>query len=161
MTALPARPLALRSAFFLFCWTALGLTKPADLIVGLVVAVPVAIASLALLPDAGHSMRLGPLPWFCVRFARRSLRAGIDVARHVLSPTLGVNPGIRAVACPVPDGLLRQGFCAIASLQPGALPIGGDDTHLLVHCLDRNGPIEAELAADASAYLAMTETRGS
>jgi multicomponent Na+:H+ antiporter subunit E len=161
MTALPAWPMAMRSAFFMLCWGALGLTKLSDLIVGLVVAVPIAIASLALLPPGGRSFRAGRLSWFCFRFARRSLVAGLDVAQRVLSPTLDVRPGIRRVPCRIPAGLLRQGFCAVASLQPGAVPVGGDDATLLVHCLDMSGPIEDELAADASAYLAMTEIKPS
>jgi multicomponent Na+:H+ antiporter subunit E len=158
MTAFPVGPVAMRSAFFLFCWSALGIAKPMDVFVGLVVAVPIAVVSLTLLPSNGRHLRVGRVPWFCVRFATRSFAAGIDVARRVLGRTVDLNPGICRVPCQIPEGLLRQGFCAVASLQPGTIPVGWDDDGILVHSLDVSGPIESELNADADAFLAISES---
>jgi multicomponent Na+:H+ antiporter subunit E len=48
-----------------------------------------------------------------------------------------------------PPGLIRDAFCALASLLPGTVPSGSDeDGVLLVHCLDVGQPVLAQLAED-------------
>lgn len=141
----------IRWLVFLAAWVVLGRTGPADLAVGAVAAALAAALSLALLPP----VRLSPagLVRLAGRFAAGSLAAGIDVARRVVATPVRVRPGVGHVACPLEPGLGRAAFCAVASLQPGTLPLGGAD-RLAVHVLDTESDAAAQLAQDARAFRA-------
>ena len=94
---------------------------------------------------------------FAARFAAGSLRAGWDVALRVCAAPPRIRPGVLTVPCAVPPGPARDAFRAVASLQPGLLPLAGAPPGLTVHCLDTNAPVAAMVAADADAFLAMAD----
>ena len=145
---------------FLAGWVALGRIAPADLLAGLVVAALAARLSLAVLPPGGTRLRPRGVSAYLVRFAAGTLRAGWDVAHRVAARPPRVAPGILTLPCAVPQGLPRDAFRALVSLQPGTLPLAAPGPDLVVHCLDVNAPVAAALAADAGAFLAMSERRG-
>ncbi len=150
--------IARRAALLFGAWIILGRTGPVDLAVGLCVALLVAWASLALIPSSHHAISVLGIIRFALRFVARSLIAGVDVAGRVLGPRVRVQPGISTVSCAVPPGVLRQFFSSVSSLQPGILPLGGNGSSIRVHSLDITGPVEADIAAEAAAFLAMYRT---
>ena len=80
--------------------------------------------------------------------------AGVDVARRALDPRLPLRPGFVTYAPRLPPGSARDGFCALASLMPGTLPVGtNEDGTLLVHCLDIGQPAAAQLAAEEAVFM--------
>lgn len=136
-------------------WVALGRVGLADLAAGVGISAIAACASLALIPAAGVRLRPAGVLSYLARFGAGSLLAGWDVARRVAATPPRVAPGIITLACPVPEGLPRDAFRALASLQPGTLPLAGSGAGLTVHCLDVNAPVAAALDAEAEAFLAM------
>jgi multicomponent Na+:H+ antiporter subunit E len=50
-------------------------------------------------------------------------------------------------------GIARDGFTAFASLMPGTLPVESEaGGALLVHCLDTDQPVAAQMAAEAARF---------
>jgi len=146
-----------RAAGLLLVWIVLGRTGPADLAAGAIVAVALAFASIRIAPPFAWKANIGGLARYASRFLRGSLTAGVEVARRVLSADMRLRPAILRVPCPVPAGAARQAFCAVASLQPGTLPLvedgDGEGDTLRVHVLDADGPVAAQVTADARAFL--------
>ncbi len=134
-------------------WVALGRVGPVDLLAGALGSALVAELSLRLLPPSRRVLRVRPIAIFLAHFLRRSAFAGVDLLRRVTAPVLPIAPGIVAVDCGMPEGLLRQGFAATISLQPGTLPCGAEEDALLLHALDVEGPVLDELEEDATLYL--------
>ena len=147
-----------RASLLLIVWIVLGRTGLVDLAVGFVMAVLVAWLSLALMPSVHRPVSPIGITQFALRFIARSLIAGIDVARRVLETPVRVDPGMFSVSCAVPPGPMRQLFSSLSSLQPGILPLGGDETHILLHCLDVSARIQTDMAADAEAFMAIYRT---
>ena len=88
-----------------------------------------------------------------LRFVRQSVVSGTEVARRVLNPKLPLRPGF-VVPLHLSPGGARSAFCVLSSLLPGTLPTGtGDNGALLVHCLDVDQPIAANLAAEESVFI--------
>lgn len=144
--------LVIRWVLLCAAWVVLGRTGPADLAMGAVAAAIAAPLSLALVPP----VRVAPAAAarLAGRFAWGSLVAGIDVARRVAVTPVRVRPGVVEVACPLAPGLGRAAFCALASLQPGTLPVGGGADSLAVHLLDTASDAAAQLERDAGAFRA-------
>ena len=64
-----------------------------------------------------------------------------------------MQPGFVTHAIALPEGMARDGFTALASLSPGALPAGMDKTGLLVvHALDTRLPVAHDLAETEALY---------
>lgn len=145
---------AVRATLFLAFWLMISGWAPADLPVGLAAVVGATWVSLRLLPPQGSRLRFGSLATFAASFLRQSAVSGIDVAWRALNPNLKLKPGF--VACPLrlPPGGLRNAFCTFSSLMPGTLPTGANEQGaLLVHCLDTNQPIAANLAAEELLFM--------
>jgi multicomponent Na+:H+ antiporter subunit E len=149
-----------RGAAFLGLWLVLAGADPAGLLFGLPAAALAARASLGLLPPTDDGVR----PWPALRLGlgvlRASVIAGIDIARRALDPRLPIRPGLVAVPLGLPPGPGRDGFRLLASLQPGAVPVGLDtEGRLVVHALDSRLPIGAE-TQEAEACFAAAISRG-
>jgi multicomponent Na+:H+ antiporter subunit E len=85
---------------------------------------------------------------------RQSVVSGTEVAWRALNPKLPPRPGFVVYPLHLPPGGARSAFCALSSLLPGTLPTGtGDNGALLVHCLDVDQPIAANLAAEESVFI--------
>lgn len=154
-----ARPFPLRSALarggaLFLLWILLGRVGPADLVVGVVAAALATWLSLRLMPPRRRVSSLSGAVLFAAHFIRRSLSAGIDVARRVLDPKLPIAPGVARVTCRIPAGAGRQAFRACISLQPGTLPLADGTADMEMHLLDRTAPVAADFAADERLFLA-------
>ena len=136
-------------------WVMLGRVGPSDLAAGILIAALAALLSLRLLPPAPGRWRPAGVIAYGARFSAGALIAGWDVARRVTATPPRVAPGILTVPCAVPEGVPRDAFRALASLQPGTLPLVAPGAGLTLHCLDVTAPVAQAVEADAAAFLAM------
>jgi multicomponent Na+:H+ antiporter subunit E len=126
----------------------------ADLPVGVAAAAAAAWTSLRLLPPSRSKARPIALAALILRVLRQSIVSGTEVAWRALDPRLPLHPGFIAYPLRLPEGGARSAFCALSSLLPGALPTGTDaNGALLVHCLDVNQPVAANLAAEETSFM--------
>jgi multicomponent Na+:H+ antiporter subunit E len=64
-----------------------------------------------------------------------------------------LHPGFVVYPVGLPPGPARNMFTALMSLLPGTVPAGSDEKGgLLVHCLDAEQPVAAQLAAEEEAF---------
>jgi multicomponent Na+:H+ antiporter subunit E len=129
-------------------WLTLSAGEGASLAGWLVAALAVAAAtalSLRLMPARPPAVRLGTLARMAPGFLWRSVLGGIDVARRALDPRLPLRPGWVVLPTALPPGGERVALGGEFSLLPGTLVAGTRAGNLLVHCLDRDQPIEAEV----------------
>ena len=101
-------------------------------------------ASLWLAPQR-TPFRLLPALGFVAFFLWYSLRAGFDVARRALAPSLPLAPGVVEHRMRLPAGLGRVIFVNTVSLVPGTLSAELAGERLHVHALDTRLPVEAQL----------------
>jgi multicomponent Na+:H+ antiporter subunit E len=143
-----------RAALFLGFWLMISREAPADLPIGLAAVVAATWSSLHLLPAERSRLRLAPLAALALSSARQSLVSGMDVAWRALNPWLPLRPDFIVYPLRLPPGGPRSAFCALSSLLPGTLPTGTDENGaLLVHCLDVDQPIAANLAAEEALFI--------
>ncbi len=143
---------AARGAIILGFWLLISGGTPADLPVGLVAVAAATWTSLRLLPAGRSRLRLAPLAALALSFLRQSVVSGMDVAWRALHPRL--RPGFVVSPLHLPPGGARCAFCALSSLLPGTLPTGTDENGaLLIHCLDVDQPVAANLAAEESLFI--------
>ena len=145
---------------FLCLWLVIFGARVPDLWVGAAAAAAATWASLRLLPPGAARLRPAALARLVSRFFSRSVVAGVDVAQRALDPALPLRPGV--VLCPtrLPAGPARDAFCAMASLQPGTLPAGSDQAGaLLVHCLDVEQDVAAQMAEEEATFFAVLGRR--
>ena len=151
---------ALRTALFLGLWLILAGPDLGGLPFGLLAAVAASRASLSLLPATTQSRDALAALRLIGRTAWQSLLAGTDIARRAFDPRLPLQPGLVTHAMALPEGPARDGFTALASLAPGALPAGTDEAgRLVVHALDTRLPVQRELA-ETEALLARAGGHG-
>jgi multicomponent Na+:H+ antiporter subunit E len=144
-----SRPSMVRTVGFLALWIMLSGGDPADLPTGLVAALAAAWASLRLLAPGTGRMQPAALTKLMLRFLRQSVVAGVDVARRALDPRLPIHPGFVVYPMGLPPGPARNACTSLMSLSPGTVPTGLDNNGaLLIHCLDIEQPVAAQLAAE-------------
>jgi multicomponent Na+:H+ antiporter subunit E len=149
-----ARATAARATLFLAFWLMISGWALFDLPVGLAAVAGATWASLRLLPPKRSRLHFASLLALLANFFRQSVASGVDVALRALAPNMKLKPGF--VACPLrlPAGGQRNAFCALSSLLPGTLPTGADDEgSLIVHCLDTNQPVAANLRAEEQLFM--------
>jgi multicomponent Na+:H+ antiporter subunit E len=113
---------------------------PAEMITGLVVAAVVTLASrphLALF----SGLRLSPsaiLPFltYLVVFIAALIRANLDMARRVLSPSLPIRPGVVEVKTELKSSLGRLILANSITLTPGTLTVDLQGDSILIHWVD-------------------------
>ena len=143
-----------RAMAFLVLWIMLTGGKPADLVAGAVAAVTAAWASLRVLPPSTSRVRPVAFAWFALRFMRQSAIAGIDVARRALDHRLPLHPGFVVYPVDLPRGPAQNMFTALMSLLPGTVPTDSDEKgQLLIHALDIEQPVGAQLAAEEALFV--------
>lgn len=135
----------LRGAALLVVWWALTLGEFAGLGFGAIVVALVAGVSLRLFPPSGYQLRPLGLVLFFVYFLSRSVVAGLDVARRLLSPALPVQPGEITLTLRLPEGSPRWLLANTLSLMPGTLSALLDGDQLTLHCLDTRDPVERDV----------------
>ncbi len=143
------RSAALRSALYLVFWLMISGWASRDLPIGLFAVAAATWTSLRLLPAGRSRLRTKPFAALVRTFAHQSIVSGVDVARQALRPQLQLRPGFVSYRCHLPPGTARSSFCALSSLLPGTLLTGTDANDMLVvHCLDVEQPIAANLATE-------------
>jgi multicomponent Na+:H+ antiporter subunit E len=152
-----SRSAVARAVGLFVLWLILTGGNAADLVAGAVAALAATWASLLLLPPGTSRVRPLALGQFALRFLRQSLIAGVDVARRALDPRLPLTPGFVHYPVGLPPGPARNMFTTLMSLLPGSVPIGADASGgLLIHCLDVEQPIAAQLAAEETHFARVT-----
>lgn len=145
-----------RALLCLAFWLAIAGYNAADMPVGIVAAGMAAAASLRLMPPTGLRLRPAATLRFAANFLEQAARSGIQVALLALRPSLALRPGLVRYQTDLPADGRRYAFSAFASLLPGTLPTGFDESGmLLVHGLDVERPIAAELAAEEALFSRM------
>ncbi len=143
------QPVLLRAIVFFALWLVLTLGEPADLAAGIFATIAAVWASLYLLPPSPLHLSLAALLRFILRFFRQSVLAGVDVAWRALDPRLPLHPGYVQFPSRLARGSARNAFCTLECLLPGTLPVESDQSGmLLIHCLDVDQPVVADLAKD-------------
>ena len=144
----------MRAAIFLGLWLMVSGPSLADLPVGLAAVAAATWLSLRLLPAGKSRPRPIFLAALALRFVRQSVVSGTDVAWRALDPNLSLRPGFVAYPLRLPPGGARSAFCALSSLLPGTLPTGIDEHGaLLVHCLDVDQPVAANLTEEETLFM--------
>ncbi len=143
----------IRFVGFLGIWIVLNGGDLLGLLIGGVVAAGGTWLSVQLLPLSHSGINLGALVIQTVLFLWSSVVAGVDVAMRAFYPKVHVNPGFVVCPCRVPEGTSRDVFLAISSLVPGSLPAGIEHGRVIIHCLDINQPVAAQLAENEKQFL--------
>src|SRR5258708_7145340 len=85
---------------------------------------------------------------------RGAVVAGAAAARRACDAKVLLRPGFVVCTVGLPPGAARNMFITLMSLLPGTVPAG---THangaLLIHCLDVEQPVVAQLAAEEALFV--------
>lgn len=139
---------------YLVLWLALTGLAGIDLVIGLAAAAGATWVSVLLLPVNGGRLSLAALARLVVRLLWQSLIAGIDVARRALDPRLPLRPGVITYSTGLAEGPARNAFRALTSLLPGTLAVSiAEAGDLLIHCLDTEQPVSAQLAKEEAHFV--------
>jgi len=133
--------------------------QPADLAVGALAAVMATWVSLRLLPPDAGRVKLAALAAHLPWFLWQSMRAGIDVARRALSPSMPLRTGIITYRTGLPRGQARNVFATITSLMPGTVPVEDSEAGISYHCLDIEQAVAEQLAAEEQEYVKALQPR--
>jgi multicomponent Na+:H+ antiporter subunit E len=144
----------IRAAAFAVLWVLLAGVHSADLPAAALAVAAATWASLRLLPARKTLLSPAGLAGLALRFPLQALWAGADVAWRAAQPRLMLRPGFVVYRPILPAGQGRDAFAAFASLLPGMLPADTTpDGDVLVHCLDTEQPIVAELAREERRFV--------
>jgi multicomponent Na+:H+ antiporter subunit E len=113
---------------------------PAEIITGLIVAAVVTLASRPYL-SLFSGLRLSPgaiLPFinYLAVFVIALIRANLDMARRVLSPSLPLRPGVVEVNTQLKSSLGRLILANSITLTPGTLTLDIQSERILIHWID-------------------------
>jgi multicomponent Na+:H+ antiporter subunit E len=113
---------------------------------GVLIGAIISLAVLAALRPSPRPLQISRLPMqiagaivYLLVLFRDIVRSSVDVARRALSPQMGLNPGVIAVA--TQDADASEIVAALSAhnitITPGELVVDFDDNHTMyVHCLD-------------------------
>jgi multicomponent Na+:H+ antiporter subunit E len=145
----PVGIVLIRGAMLFGLWMVLMQSaKPSDVAVGALATVGATWASLHLLPPETGRVRFARLLVLLPRFLWQSLKAGIDVARRALAPSLPLHTGFVDYRTGFPRGQARNNFATITSMMPGTVPAGDGPDKIEFHCLDIEQPVVAQMAEE-------------
>ena len=91
------------------------------------------------------------LVWYLIHFFAALVRANLDVARRVLTPSLPIRPGVVEVRTGLQSSLGRLLLANSITLTPGTLTVDVQDERILVHWIDCPPEIDVEQATRAIA----------
>lgn len=149
------RAAAIRTVGFAVVWAVLYGSDVAAFPVGLAAAVAASWASLRLISPGTFRLSPGRLFVLGYRFGLQSVVAGADVARRALDPRMPLSLGFVRYRPRLARGPALNAFCAWTSLLPGTLCCEiGDDGSVLLHCLDTNQPVLAQMSAEETRFIA-------
>ncbi len=141
-----------------------GSLRPDEVIAALVVgAIVTALAAPRLSIMAGVRLSLGA-PLSLVRylgvFFVALIRANLDVARRVLSPSLPIHPAVVEVRTGLQSPLGKLLLANSITLTPGTLSVDVKDDHILVHWIDCAPGVDIDNATRAIAESFERHIRG-
>jgi multicomponent Na+:H+ antiporter subunit E len=133
------------AALFAALWWALTGGAKGSWVIGVPVVLAATAASRRLWPrDTGWWS-----PWAAVRFVafflRQSIRGGVDVARRAFDPALPLHPALLELRSRLPPGPAEVLLVDVMSLLPGTLSVDLNGRTIVLHALDQQAPVEAEL----------------
>jgi multicomponent Na+:H+ antiporter subunit E len=155
-TSSPAHSAVLFVMLFAFWLLLTGSLEPAELIAGLAVTLIVTLVSrphlaifngLRLTPTAIPAF-VGYLGLFLVAL----VRANLDMARRVLSPSLPLRPALVEIRTGLRSDLGRLTLANSITLTPGTLTVDVYEQTLLIHWIDAPPGIDVEGATEAIAH---------
>lgn len=140
---------ARRAAVLAGVWVILVEGRPGDSLVGLPVAVALALYSLRLSPPDSPRPRIRIRPWpllgLAPRLLRLSLAGGVDVALRALRRPPDLDPTMVVYPLDPPHPGVAVGLSVMLTLMPGTLAVSVAEDGILIHVLDRTQDLEAQL----------------
>lgn len=141
------RTFCLRTGILYLVWWAMTEGDLSGLGPGAAVVVLAGLISCRLYPPSGYTLHPVGILAFAGYFISRSVVAGVDVARRLLSPSVPVNPGYLTIESGLPEGGPRWLLANTLSLMPGTLSVRLQGASLELHCLDLSLPIDEGVRA--------------
>ncbi|MFO7994860.1 MAG: Na+/H+ antiporter subunit E [Marinobacter sp.] len=139
------RAFFLRAGILYAAWWVMTEGDASGLAPGAAIVILVSLLSCRLYPPSLHVIHpLGALV-FAGYFILRSVAAGVDVGRRLLSPSVPVNPGYITIRTSLPAGSPRWLLANALSLMPGTLSVRLMGTSLELHCLDLDLPVKEDV----------------
>ncbi|MDJ0740939.1 MAG: Na+/H+ antiporter subunit E [Gammaproteobacteria bacterium] len=140
---------------FVFWLLLVGSVTGQEVVAGLLVAAAVAALN-ADRPPVLAGLRLSPMApvafvLYLVTLLRALLRANLDVARRVLTPSLPIRPAMVRVKTSLRSDLGRLVLANSITLTPGTLSVDVDDDAVVVHWIDCAPGTDLEAATRAIA----------
>lgn len=147
------------ACFGLAWWTLTGGTSKTWMLGMIVVGLTVALSIYLMPPGGGVALRA--LPGFIAFFIQNSIRGGVQVAMMAVSPRPALSPAMLEMTLRLPDETSRVFLACTLNLLPGTLSAGLEGDRLVLHVLNREMPIEAEvrMAEERIARLLRMELR--
>lgn len=134
-----------RAAGLYLVWWVMTEGDPTGLVPGAAIVVLVALLSCRLYPPSRYTLHLLRVVIFAGYFIGRSVVAGLDISRRLLSPSVPVNPGHFTIRTSLPEGSPRWLLANTLSLMPGTLSVRLDGACLELHCLDLDLPVDEDV----------------
>ncbi|MCB1623354.1 MAG: Na+/H+ antiporter subunit E [Pseudomonadales bacterium] len=112
--------------------------EPAQLLLGLLLAILLPIALRAFWPPAGRISNPGVIVLLVGRVLLDIVVASIDIARRILGPERDLEPRFIWVPIDLQNPLAIEALAGIVTLTPGTLTadVTADRRYLLVHAFD-------------------------
>lgn len=126
-------------------WLLLAGPDLASWLVGLPAAVAAGWSVLWLSGGREQNIRLMGLLGFLPFFVWESIRGGFDVVSRVMRPSMLIKPGFHTYHTRLDQSSARLLFVNSLSLLPGTLAADLDGDEVLIHALDVEAEVEAEL----------------
>lgn len=148
-----SRSAVLRAVGFFVLWIILSGGKPTDIMPGVVATLAATWASFRLIIPGATRVQPIALVGLALHFLRQSAVSGADVAWRALDFRLPLRPGFVLYPVGLPPSPARNMFTTLMSLLPGTVPTGSDERGgMLIHCLDVEQPVVAQLAAEEARF---------
>ncbi|RVU48400.1 cation transporter [Lujinxingia sediminis] len=135
-----------RVVFFASLWWIWAGDKPASWWFGAPSVLGAAIMAARRVGDESQRVRVRGLVVFLLYFVRASFKGGLDVAWRAISPRMRLRPGFLEYPLRL-DGERAPAvfFANIISLLPGTLSVELGARSVMVHAIDLEAPVEAQL----------------
>ena len=140
-----SRRVAARFLFFSLVWFILTGNETSSWVLGLPAVILAVYLSLYLSYSSFCSLSLFGALSFIPFFLRQSTQGGIDVMRRALSSRRAINPGLVHYSTFLPEGAPRTFFINTISLLPGTLSADLQEDDIVVHTIDKNLSIWANI----------------
>lgn len=137
----------LSGLLFISVWFLLNNSLSTEILIsGFVLSVFFSIWSSTYFPVFNHVVVSPRALWALIRFSgvflSALIRANVDVAIRVLSPSLPIKPGIVAVKTTLTDPLAKLMLANAITLTPGTFTLDINEDTLYIHWIDAGEPYD-------------------